>query len=269
MVPRINRSWVRTGPKRSSQSREGVFQGEGLLVPPGHDPDWKRPWNGQCRVIEAHCDVLRRIVRAVDAIGDISNAGECLESMGTSVGDVQRPLLVPLQFEALPVPIGRRARAEVDDDIEDRPIGASDQFRLPEPSPDVETTHHPTERSGDAVLSEAVRIDSCLARNCGVKGPAEEAPIVDDRSWLEHQHTSDSLDLVYLHRRNLALIFGRPAAAGRALQHQTLGLAEHTKKYSTASLVVTTGMVRLKPVFMAFVNGRTGWEWLQLSAVGS
>ena len=102
-----------------------------MLVPPGHDPDRKRPWNGQFRVIEANGNVLRRIVRAVDAIGDISDAGECLESVGASVGDVHRHLPVPLQFEALPVPIGRRARAQVDDDVEDRPVGASDQLRLP------------------------------------------------------------------------------------------------------------------------------------------
>ena len=185
------------------------------------------------------------------------------------LGMYTRHLPVPLQFEALPVPIGRRAGSQVDDDIEDRPVGASHQLRLPGPSPDVETAHHPTERPGDAVLSEAVRIDSRLARNGGVKGPAEEATFIDDRCRFEQQHTSDSLDLVYLHRSYLALMIRTTASAVRLLRHQPLGLAEHTKKYSTASLAVTAGMVRLKPAFTAFVSGRTGWEWLQLSAVGS
>ncbi len=49
--------------------------------------------------------------------------------------------------------------------------------------------------------------------------------------------------------------------AARCAQHpQPRGLAEHTKKYSTASLDVTRGRLGVKPLFIAFVTGRTGWE---------
>ena len=152
-------------------------------------------------VVETNGDVLRGIMGSVDAIGDIRDVCESLESVGASVGDVQRHLPVPLEFEALPVPIGGRVWPQVDDDVVDRPVGASHQLCLPGATSDVKTPHHTLDGPRDAVLSERVRIYSRVAGNLGIEGSAEEPSFVHDRCGFEQERPGDALDSAYLHVR--------------------------------------------------------------------
>ena len=47
----------------------------------GHQGGWQRPRNREVEVVERDRDVLRRVVLAVDSVGNVGRICECLESV--------------------------------------------------------------------------------------------------------------------------------------------------------------------------------------------
>ena len=83
----------------------------------------------------------------IDAVADDRRLGEGLEAVCTPSGHVKRDLCVPPQFEALPVAVGRRRGPQVDDDVEDSTVLATDQLCLPFTVSQMESPNHPSGRS--------------------------------------------------------------------------------------------------------------------------
>jgi hypothetical protein len=88
------------------------------VVALGEQGGRERPRNPKLRVVESDGDVLGRVMRAVDPVGDVRGLGKRLKSMGTTGRDIDRLACVVSELEGLPSKEGRRVAPEVDDDIE-------------------------------------------------------------------------------------------------------------------------------------------------------
>ena len=166
-----------------------------------HQSNREGPGNGQIGIVECDRDILCGVVGAVDAIGHIGRLRERLKPVRTACRDVQRNLGVALKMEALPVAASGRRGSQVDDDVEDRTVRAADQLCLPIAAPYMETTHHPTRRTRDAVLGETCRIDAGRAHHHRVRSTAEEAAFVHVRRGHEQHRTGNARNVLDVHDR--------------------------------------------------------------------
>jgi hypothetical protein len=181
------------------QGRDRVGQGQRTLVSSRDDADRERPRKVELRVIESDGDVLRGIVGAVDAVGDVGDLCDCLKPMGTAARNEDRNLRLTGQVESLPVSVRRGVRPKVDDDVEDGSERATHQFRLSLTRSDVKTAQDSFDGAGDAVLDEYIGIDARLARHGGIEGPTEEAAFVRGGNGFEQEGAFDARDFVHLH----------------------------------------------------------------------
>ena len=88
---RLTRSAGPVHPPGSSQTLTGeqllrYRERRGLPVPVGPERDRKRPRDGQFGVVERDRHIRSGIMRAVDAVGDVSRVGQGLEAVGTAAG---------------------------------------------------------------------------------------------------------------------------------------------------------------------------------------
>ena len=122
-------------------------------------------------------------MRAVDPIGDVRGPGERLETVRASAGHVQRNLLIVAELETLPVPVRGGTGAQVDDDVEDRSIGAADQLRLAVTAAYVQTADH----AGGTVRTS-------LLPSSGHSPPGRRASLVDAVMDLPEVQASSRLE---------------------------------------------------------------------------
>src|SRR5215469_7534023 len=127
-------------------------QWRSLPVPLRHGGHRKRPADSQFRVVERDRYVLGRVVSPVDAVGDVRDLGDGLESVRAASGHVQRDLLVVAQIEAFPGAERRRRRPQVHDHVEDRAVGAPYELGLPMPAAHVQPADHTAFRAREAAL---------------------------------------------------------------------------------------------------------------------
>src|SRR6185312_1904519 len=102
------------------QGLREIGEGGGRAVALRHDCYRQRPTNTKARIVVRNGQVLRRIVRPVDAVADVRWLGERLEAVGASGRDVYGGLLVSGEREGLPLQVRGRISAQVDDHVEDR-----------------------------------------------------------------------------------------------------------------------------------------------------
>jgi hypothetical protein len=167
-----------------------------MLRPDGHR---QRPRDGQLGVVVCDRHVLGGIVRAVDAIRHIGWVGQGLESVGTAGRHVERDLLAVTQLEAFPVPVRRRGRTQVHDDVEDRAVRAPDELRLAVPAAHVQAAHHTADRAGEAILGEG-RVDAGRTHYLRIEGAGEEAALVHVRGGHEEQSARNALNRLDVHK---------------------------------------------------------------------
>src|SRR5215469_15832475 len=117
-------------------------QWRSLPVSLRHNGHWKRPRDSELRVVERDRYILGRVVRAVDAVGDVRDFSDGLESVRAAGRHVKRDLLVVAQIEALPVAERRRRGPQVHDHVEDSTVGAPYELRLPLPASHVQAADH-------------------------------------------------------------------------------------------------------------------------------
>jgi hypothetical protein len=144
-------------------------------------------------------------VLAIDPVGDVGRVGQCLETVRAAGRHVQRLLLLAGQPEALPVPVGRRTRPQVDDDVEDGAVGAAHQLGLAPPTAQVQPADHAAGGPGDAVLHKCRGIKPGRPRHRRVERPGKETALVGVRNRAEKQRAVDPRDLQYLHDPSLVL----------------------------------------------------------------
>ena len=187
--------------------------GGASAVPRRHGGHGKRPRDGQLGVIEGNRYVLRRVVRAIDAVGDVCRAGEGLKPVRAAGRYVERHLFVVAQFKALPVAVRRRRGPQVNDHVEDRAVRASHELRLSVPAPDVQAPHHAARRAGETVLSERGRVDAGRVHHVRVEGAAEEAALVHVRGRLEQERSGNARNRADDHEASIRVVadIGRTA----------------------------------------------------------
>jgi hypothetical protein len=143
--------------------------------------------------------VLRWVVLAVDPVRHVGRIGQRLKAMRAAGRDVKRGLFGVPQLEALPVTVGRGCRAQVNDDVEDRPVGAADELRLAWATAQVQAAQDAAARAGNTVLDERGRINPGRPHHRRVEGPAEEAALVHVRSRSQQQCAGYPRHGEYLH----------------------------------------------------------------------
>lgn len=112
---------------------------------------------------------------------------------------VQHELGFSGQLEGLPVALRGGTRTEVDHDVEDLAVGAAYELRLAGTQAEMKTPNDALARSGDAVLSEPVRVDAHGADDLPVEGAAEEPALVDMRPGFEQERASNTWNRNGLH----------------------------------------------------------------------
>jgi len=91
-------------------------------VPLRHGGYGKGPRDGELGIIECDRYVLGRVVSAVNAIGHVRRVGKGLKSVRAASRHVKRDLVVITELEAFPVPVRRRGRPKIHDDVKDRAV---------------------------------------------------------------------------------------------------------------------------------------------------
>ena len=110
----------------------------------------------------------------VDQIGHLADRRE---PMGEADGDVDLVLSLVVELERLPLTERRRARAHVDDHVEDRAARAADQLGHPVADVEVHAAHHAAARARLVVLDELV-LDPQVREDVAAVGLGEEAALV-------------------------------------------------------------------------------------------
>ena len=100
--------------------------------------------------------------------------------------DVQLGHVLVGQLDGLPLAVGGRAAADVDDDVDDRPAGAADQLGLARVGLEVHAPHDPAARPGVVVLHPVVG-DTVVGEDARAVGLGEEAARVAVDRGLDQQ----------------------------------------------------------------------------------
>ena len=99
-------------------------------------------------------EVLGGVVRTVDAVADVGDLGERLESVQEAGRHVQVPEVVVVEQKSLLSAEGRRSSPDVDQYVVHRAVRAAHQFRLAAAAPSVHAADHTLRRPGLRVLQE-------------------------------------------------------------------------------------------------------------------
>jgi hypothetical protein len=113
-------------------------------------------------------------------------------------GDPQLVVGLVVEDRALPLPEGRRAAAQVDDDVPDAAAGAADELALARIGLEVHPAHGAAARARVVVLREGLR-DAVIGPPIGAPGLHEEAPLVAEHARREQRQAVDP-GLEPLHR---------------------------------------------------------------------
>jgi Heparinase II/III-like protein len=192
----LHRTAVRNQPGRISQPRREP-------VPGRHDRYWKRPRDGQVRVVEGDRHVLGRVVGPVDHVRHICGIGERLEAVGAAGGHVEGCLLVVAKIETLPVAVRWRGGPQVHYDVEDGSVGAAHQLRLAVPSAHVQSAYYAAYRAGQTVLDERVGGNSGRAQHVRIESAAEKAAVINVRARLQQQSAINARNRADVHEASL------------------------------------------------------------------
>ena len=101
-------------------------------------------------------------------------------------GDVELARRLVVELEALPLAVGRRRAAQVDDDVEDPPARAAHELRLAGADREVHPAQHALARARVVVLHERL-VDAVLGPDVRAVALEEEAARVAVDGGLE-QH---------------------------------------------------------------------------------
>lgn len=134
--------------------------------------------------------VLRWVVRTVDAVTDISFRRERLEAMQEAGWDVQVPKGVVVEQECLLLTECRGLPANVDQHVVDRAARTPHQLGLAPPGPAVHPPQHALDRTRLGILHKTRRHPDTEVgiELVGVEGPGEQTPVITMLFIDEHQY---------------------------------------------------------------------------------
>ena len=87
-----------------------------------------RPGNRQSRIIPANAAPRSRLERRRYGIEHFAIVFQRLEAMGEALGDVELPVVLCRQFDAIPLAKAGRALTDIDDDVENGALRYADQL---------------------------------------------------------------------------------------------------------------------------------------------
>src|SRR5919198_569025 len=119
-------------------------------------------------------------VVAVLLVEDVSDLGEHAEAVGEPDGDVEHARALVGELEALPLPEGRRAPADVDD----RVAPAADELRRAAVDLEMHAAHDPVARARVVVLDHLL-LDPQAHERAAPVGLDEEAALVAEHLGLD------------------------------------------------------------------------------------
>ena len=153
-----------------------------------------RPHDPQVLVSEGHGDVRAWLMRTIDSVTDVGGGGQGLESMQKASRNVEVAKLFIIEQESPVLAEGRRALADIDDDVVNGAVRTPDQFGLAQARTAMQAADHTLGRSGLRILDECGRC-ACLAdefvEQCSVKGSGEQTAGVVNRIRYENGDTSE------------------------------------------------------------------------------
>lgn len=160
-----------------------------------------RPRDREIWIARGHPDVLRRIMRTVDAVADICNGGERLKTMQETRRDVEMSKVIVVQQECLLLTKSGRICADVDDHVINGAMGAADEFGLATARTAVHAPHHALHGPRLRILHEFCRSawrTDVIVEDFYVERSGEQSPFI--AKGLRHQnHHAGKLSLLDSH----------------------------------------------------------------------
>src|SRR5262249_6987833 len=115
----------------------------------------ERPLDRQARIVVQEAALRLGVVRSAHLVRNLSPILKNLVAVSETLRNVQRAPVFVVETDGVALEEGRRLRAEVDDDVEDRAARAADELHL---RVRRELKMHASDRSGNCVPRDA-RVD--------------------------------------------------------------------------------------------------------------
>jgi len=131
-------------------------------------------------------------MRAVDAVTDVGEIGQRLETMQEARGNIEVPMEVVVQPKLGCATVCRGVRPAVNNDIVDRAASATYELCLATSEPTVQAADYAMSRTGLRVLHERRGVDAMRCCDLGVKRAREEPALVLMGCWHEDQDAGKS-----------------------------------------------------------------------------
>ena len=143
----------------------------------------------------------------VDAVADVGDLAEHLETVQEAARHVQHPELLVVEPEGLVPAVRRGAGPGVDEHVEDRTSRAPDQLGFACTTATVQPAQRPVHRAGLRVLDVRLGVEPVSGRHLGVEGAREEPALVAVRRGTKQQHVAElgRLDAHLAHTSSSAL----------------------------------------------------------------
>lgn len=159
-----------------------------------HRGDLLRPSDRQVEIEGIHTDVFAGVVRTVDAVADIGNGRERLETMQESRRNVQMAKIDIVEQKRLVPTEVRRPAPRVYDDVEHRAVRAPNELRFTGSRPAVQPTNDSLHGTRLGVLDELCRSAGAhmLVEDLCVECPGEKPAFVSERLGGHQQYALES-----------------------------------------------------------------------------
>ena len=149
----------------------------------------KRPRDREVGIVECDPQIFGRIMGTIDPITDIGGRCERLKAVQKSLRHIEVDKVGVVKPDRHLVPESRRARPDVDNDILNGAIGATDEFGFTATRTAVHAADRALHRTGLGILEErrtGSRRAEVVVEDLGIERSGEEAPFVEER--LGHQN---------------------------------------------------------------------------------
>ncbi len=152
----------------------------------------QRPWDSEIGVVVHNTQVFGGVVGPVDAVTHICGCAERLKPVEESRRNVEVPIVDVVEDECLHSSPGGRLPSDIDQDVEDRAVGATHQLGFASPRTPVETANDALRRTRLRILYERrrqARPTEMVFEDFRVECPGEQAAFVAERRRAEEQNS--------------------------------------------------------------------------------